>query len=183
MNVLVGCECSGIVREAFKLRGHNAWSCDLKSSELPGQHIMLDLAEVLTWDYWDMAILHPPCTYLSYAGARWWKRDGVAEKQKQALAFFSMCLNANIPKIAVENPRGIPAKLIRKPDDVIEPYEFGEPFKKRTYLWLKNLPPLMKTYVQSEYEINWTEHVNKDRAAARSRTFSGIAHAMAMQWG
>jgi len=182
MKILIGCECSGIIRNAFQLRGHDAWSCDLKPTEMPGQHLQIDLAAVLTWGCWDMAILHPPCTYLSYAGARWWRQPGMAEKQMEALRFFAMCLDAPIERIAVENPRGLPSKLIRKPDDIIEPYEFGDHAKKRTYLWLKNLPPLMKTYVQLDYQVNWTEAQTRDRAAARSRTFQGIADAMASQW-
>jgi len=180
VRVLVACECSGVVRRAFRQRGHDAWSCDLRYAEDNGHHIRANVLSVLG-DDWDLMVAHPPCTYLSYAGARWWKRPGRLEKQQAALEFFRELLNAPIPKIAIENPRGIAAQLIRKPDDIIEPYEFGDPFKKRTYLWLKNLPPLMATFICTEYQINWTSSVHG--SVARSRTFPGIAAAMAAQWG
>lgn len=183
MNVLLACECSGVVRDAFAALGHNAWSCDIKPSETPGQHMTCDVREVLTWDYWDMMIAFPPCTYVTYAGARWWKREGWRAEQVKALDFFRELLTCDIPKIAIENPRGLPMTEIRWPDDVVQPYEFGDSYEKRTYLWLKNLPPLMRTYVQTEYERGWTESRSKDKKVARSRFSHGIAMAMAAQWG
>ena len=181
MRVLVACECSGVVRDAFRECGHDAWSCDVKYAETDSEyHLQCDVRDILR-DGWDLMVAHPPCTYLSYAGARWFNAPGRQEKRDAALAFFTELLNAPIGKIAVENPRGVAARLIRKPDDVIEPYQFGDPYKKRTYLWLKELPPLMATYVCSEYEVNWTSRVHG--AVSRSRTFPGVARAMAQQWG
>ncbi|HZZ99082.1 MAG TPA: DNA cytosine methyltransferase, partial [Candidatus Saccharimonadia bacterium] len=124
-------------------------------------------------------IAHPPCTYLSYAGARWNGVTGRKDEQQKAILFFYLLLNAPIEKIALENPRGLPSKLIRKPDDIIEPYEFGHHVSKRTYLWLKNLPPLMKTLIDMDYLKGWTE---AQHGFSRSITFSGIAAAMAAQW-
>lgn len=181
MKILIACERSGIVREAFRARGHDAWSCDLQDTDLPGQHVVGDVRALLH-SSWDMMIAHPPCTYISYAGARWWRTEGYAEKQAMALEFFRELLNAPIPMIAVENPRGVAAQLIRKPDDVIEPYQFGEPYKKRTYLWLKNLPPLISTMRMMSYQVNWTEAQTRDRQNTRSKTFRGVASAMAQQW-
>jgi len=180
MNVLIGCERSGVVRDAFTRHGHNAWSCDLMPTLSPGQHITADIAEVAMWDYWDLMIAHPPCQYVSYAGARWWKRPGWNDEQQKALTLFAILLNAPAARIALENPRGLPLKLIRAADDVIEPYEFGHHVSKRTYLWLKNLPPLMKTHIDLDYSLGWT---GGNKGFARSITFSGIAEAMASQWG
>ena len=180
MRVLVACERSGIVRDAFRRLGHDAWSCDLAESEDSRYHIRGDVLGQLA-DGWELMVAHPPCTYLSYAGARWFKTPGRQEKQEAALLFFDELLNAPIPKIAIENPRGVVARRIRKPDDVIEPYQFGDPVKKRTYLWLKNLPPLIATFVCTEFEVDWVNHIHG--SVARSQTFPGVAAAMAAQWG
>lgn len=181
MRVLVACEFSGIVRDAFTAHGHDAWSCDLLDSERPGQHYRGDVRNILDGG-WDLMVAHPPCRYLSYAGARWWRRPGRAEQTEIALDFFRELLNAPIPRIAVENPRGVASVRIRKPDDCIQPYQFGDPYSKRTYLWLKNLPGLMATLIMSDFDVNWTSRVAHG-SRQRSRTFPGIASAMAIQWG
>ena len=129
LRVLVACEFSGIVREAFKVRGHDAWSCDLLPTEIPGQHIQGDVLEHLE-DGWDMMIAHPPCTYLSYVGMRHWNKPGRAEKRVEAMQFFMRFIRANIPRICVENPLGYPSQVFRAPDQIIHPYYFGDPFQK-----------------------------------------------------
>jgi len=180
MRVLVGCERSGVVRRAFQLQGHDAWSCDVVSAiDGSSKHIQADLLDVAYAGGWDMMIAHPPCTYLSYAGARWNKVVGRKDHQQNALLFFYLLLQAPIDKIALENPRGLAIQKIRKPDDIIEPYEFGHHVSKRTYLWLKNLPPLMRTQIDLEFDRGWT---TKQHGFARSITFEGIASAMAAQW-
>ena len=141
MKVLVACEFSGIVREAFKAKGHDAWSCDLLPTEIPGQHIQGDVLEIIN-NGWDMMIAHPPCTYLSYVGMRNWYDEGRAMKRIKAAEFFMKMYDAPIKHICVENPRGIMSKIFREPDMVIHPYYFGEREMKRTNLWLKNLPVL-----------------------------------------
>jgi hypothetical protein len=179
MRVLVGCERSGVVRKAFEQRGHDAWSCDLLPSlDGSSKHIIGDLLDVSRAGGWDMMIAHPPCQYLSYAGARW-KSAFRRDEQQKALMFFALILTAPIAKIAVENPRGLAIKYIRKPDDIIEPYEFGHDVSKRTYLWLVGLPPLMRTLVNPDFKRGW---VNSHRGFARSITFEGIAAAMAEQY-
>lgn len=180
MRILVGCEQTGIVQKAFELRGHDVWTCDLEPSRVNHpKHIQDDLIDVSRAGGWDMMIAHPPCTYLSYAGSRWNSPER-NEQQQKALLFFYLLLHAPIEKIALENPRGLASKLVRKPDDIIEPYEFGHHVSKRTYLWLKNLPPLMKTCIDLDYMKGWTL---SQHGFARSITFSGIAAAMASQWG
>lgn len=181
MKVLIGCEQSGVVRQAFAARGHDAWSCDLMPAwDSSSKHIIGDVIDVAYAGGWDLMIAHPPCTYLSYAGARWNNVPGRTDKQQTALLFFRVLLAAPIEKIALENPRGLASKFIRKPDDVIEPYEFGHSVSKRTYLWLKNLPPLMRTLLNPDFQRGWTEN---QHGIARSITFEGIADAMAAQWG
>jgi hypothetical protein len=179
IRVLIGCERSGIVRKAFELRGCDAWSCDILPA-LGGssKHIQGDLLDVAFTGEWDLMVAHPPCTFLSYAGARW---DSPArrDEQQKALMFFKILLCAPIEKIALENPRGLALKYIRAADDIIEPYEFGHHVSKRTYLWLKNLPPLMKTHIDLEYSKGWTQ---ARHGFARSITFQGIADAMAAQY-
>ena len=179
MKILIGCERSGVMRRAFEAKGHDATSCDLEPSLDGGKHIVADVVDLAYSGEYDMMIAHPPCRYLSYAGARWWKRPLWKDEQQKALLLFAVLLAAPINQICIENPRGLPGRLIRKPDDVIEPYEFGEPYKKRTYLWLKNLPPLIKTHTLTHYEVNWTERVN---GFQRAVTFAGIAAAMAAQY-
>ena len=180
MKVLVACEFSGIVREAFRKRGHDAWSCDLLPTETPGQHIQGDVLKTLG-DGWNLMIAHPPCTHLSVSGARWF-----ANKQKEqvdARRFFMALVNAPIEKICIENPIGIMSTCYRKPEQIIQPWQFGHGETKATCLWLKNLPLLKPTNIVSGRENRiWKEPPSKDRWKKRSRTFQGIADAMATQW-
>lgn len=181
MKVLVACEFSGIVREAFKKKGHDAWSCDLLPTEIPGQHIQGDVLKILN-DGWDLMIAHPPCTYLAVSGARWFK-DREAEQGK-ALVFVLELMWARIPRIAVENPVGIISTKVRKPEQIIQPWQFGHPETKATCLWLKGLPKLQPTViVQPLFHSVHRESPSPDRWKNRSRTFQGIADAMAEQWG
>jgi site-specific DNA-cytosine methylase len=144
MKVLIACEFSGTVREAFKAKGHDAWSCDLLDTEIPGQHIVGDVLEILE-DGWDLMIAHPPCTHLAVSGARWFK-DKVLE-QKDALEFVQFILDAPIERIALENPISIISSRIRKPDQIIQPWQYGHGETKSTCLWLKNLPKLQPTNI------------------------------------
>ena len=182
MRVLVGCEFSATVRDAFRARGHDAWSCDLLPCEGDARwHIQGDLLEVLDGG-WDLAIFHPPCTHLAVSGARWFK-DKQAE-QAEALEFVRLLLAAPIPKIALENPISIISSKIRKPNQIIQPWQFGHGETKATCLWLKNLPQLLPTNIVE----GRTSRVHRmapspDRWKERSRTMPGIAEAMASQWG
>jgi len=196
MRVLVACEFSGVVREAFAKQGHTAYSCDLLPTEIPGKHLQCDVRQALD-ARWDLMIAHPPCQYLSVSGQHWNKRR--PERQKltdEALEFVRTLLNAPIQHIALENPIGIISTKIRKPDQIIQPYAFGHDASKATCLWLKNLPPLRSTnFVESrmvcgrprwgnqtdsgQNRLGPSEHRWKDR----SRTYQGIADAMAEQWG
>ena len=191
MRVLIACEFSGIVRDAFAARGHDAWSCDLLDTERPGQHIKGDVLDILD-DGWDMMIAHPPCTHLAVSGARWFKYK--QKEQKEAIEFVRVLLDADIPKIALENPVGVISTRIRKPDQYIQPYWFGDEAQKKTGLWLKNLPKLVPTNIVDKGEIRVYNNEKRypmwmcvssrtDRWKIRSRTFSGIAEAMAEQWG
>lgn len=181
MRVLVGCEFSGIVREAFASRGHDAWSCDLLESEQAGQHIQGNILAILDQG-WDLAIFHPPCTYLANSGARWWAKR--QEEQQQALAFVRHLLDAPIPRKALENPEGRISTAIRRPTQIIHPWEYGEEEEKKTHLWLINLPCLQPTKIMAKREQRtWRQPQSFDRWKKRSRTFPGIAHAMAAQWG
>lgn len=203
MRVLVACEFSGIVREAFAKRGHDAWSCDLLPTEIPGKHYQGDVLELLNKDLnWDLMIGHPPCTYLSYAGIAHWNNPGRLEKRLEALNFFAKLWLAPINKICLENPKGCASPTIAKYSQEIQPYYFGDSDVKTTWLWLKNLP-LLK-HVEKETLFEQSTHVNKPepykidntpRAKKRyyvdafkdpymrSKTFQGIADAMADQWG
>jgi len=190
MRVLVACEFSGVVRDAFDALGHDAWSCDLLPSEKWGHHIEGDVLAELDRG-WDLMIAHPPCTHLAVSGARWFK-DKRAE-QEQALDFVWRLMLANIPRIALENPVSIISSRIRKPDQIIQPWWFGHRESKTTCLWLKGLPKLVPTNVLDVGESGrWDNQTpsgqNKlgpspTRAAERSRTYEGIADAMAAQWG
>lgn len=188
----MACEFSGIVRDAFRARGHDAWSCDLLPTERLGPHIQGDVLDVLG-DGWDLMVAHPPCTYLSRAGARWWRgRERLAE---EAAAFVLALWNAPIPRVAIENPIGQLNRLWRYPDQTIEPWHFGDPYTKRTCLWLRGLPPLMATHLTPDAQP-WlpsnTSGFRRGQVSRRgvvqggkdaSRTFPGIAEAMADQWG
>jgi hypothetical protein len=184
MKILIACEFSGKVRDRFKEKGHNVWSCDIIPTSKPGQHIINDVRNILD-ENWDMMIAFPPCTYLSYVGECWFKRyPDRLQKRINGFNFFMQLANADINKIALENPRGIVGKWWRKSDQVIQPYFFGDPMTKETHLWLKNLPTLMYTNIIPNPEKNWVGHVTgKNRQQIRSTTFDGIAQAMADQWG
>ena len=195
MNVLIACEFSGIIRGAFRDRGHNAWSCDLLPSESEGNHIQDNILKHLS-NGWDLMIAHPPCTYLSYVGTRHWDKPGRKEKREEAFELFMSLINAPIDKICVENPVGCPNTVYRKPDQIIHPYYFGNPYMKRTCLWLKGLPKLEYAntiiekpkplyHLRNGKGIHWVEGIKgvKNRSQERSRTFEGVAKAMAEQWG
>lgn len=193
----MACEFSGVVRDAFRRRGHDATSCDLIPTEVPGPHYEGDVLSLLDADpCWDLMIAHPPCTYLSRAGARWWKEPGREGLADQAAAFvFALRDAPMIGRIAIENPIGQLNARWRRPDQTIQPWMFGHPFTKATCLWLKNLPPLLSTDLCGRY----TPLVACNRSARKraglprlgvlsggmeaSRTFPGIAEAMADQWG
>ena len=192
MRVLVGCEFSGRVREAFRERGHDAWSCDFLPSEIDGQHIQGDVRAAVGYGLWDLAIFHPPCTYLASSGLHWnKKRPERAAFTHAALEFVRYLLEAPIYKIAIENPIGCISTKIRKPDQIIQPWQFGHPESKATCLWLKGLPKLTPTEVVSKrhrWENQTPSGQNKlgpspARWKERSRTYLGIARAMAEQWG
>jgi hypothetical protein len=181
LKVLVACEFSGIVRDAFLFAGHYAVSCDLLPSERPGPHRVGDVREHLK-DGWDLMIAHPPCTHLAVSGARWFK-DKQAE-QLEALDFVRTLLGASIPMIALENPISIISSRIRKPDQIIQPWQFGHGEIKATCLWLKGLPKLEpRAIVEGRQARVHREPPSPDRWKRRSRTMPGIAFAMAEQWG
>jgi len=180
MRVLVACEFSGIVREAFRARGHDAWSCDLLPTEIPGNHIQGDVLEILN-DGWDLMIAHPPCTHLAVSGARWFNHK--QQEQIEALEFVRLLLNARIEKIALENPISIISTRIREPDQIIQPWMFGHGETKSTCLWLKGLPKMKPTNIVDGREGRiWKLPPSPDRWKIRSRTLTGIAIAMAEQW-
>lgn len=191
MRVLIACEYSGTVRDAFVDKGHDAWSCDLLPSDTAGNHYQGDVRDILD-DEWDLMIAHPPCTHLAVSGARWFKDK--QEEQAEALDFVRLLLDAPIPRIALENPVSIISSKIRKPNQIIQPYEYGHEATKTTCLWLKNLPPLMPTNIVGKGKRHVTKSgkslpewynlpPSADRWKIRSTTFSGIAEAMANQWG
>lgn len=186
MKVLIACEFSGIVREAFKAKGHDAWSCDLLDTEIPGQHLWEDVESVLG-KRWDLIIAHPPCTYLTNSGVRWLHtQTGRWEKMEEGAAFFKMFLDVDCPRVAVENP--IPHRYAlnlmgRKYDQIIQPWMFGHGETKATCLWLKGLPKLEPTNIVDGREARvHKEAPSPDRWKNRSRTLQGIAEAMAEQW-
>jgi hypothetical protein len=181
MRVLVACEFSGVVREAFRRRGHEAWSCDLLPSEVHSPyHEQRDVREILN-NGWDLMIAHPPCTYLAVSGARW-MNDRPAEIAA-ALAFVRLLLDAPIPRVAIENPISIISTRIRKPDQIVQPWMFGDGETKATCLWLRGLPQLVATEVVSG-RLGRVHHESPgpDRWKRRSRTYLGLAEAMASQW-
>lgn len=181
MKVLVACEFSGAVRDAFAALGHDAWSCDMLPSETPGQHYEGDARDFLGAG-WDLMIAHPPCTHLAVSGALWFK--GKPDEQAHGLGFVLQLANAPIDRIAIENPISILSSHWRKPDQIIQPHQFGHGEVKATCLWLKNLPKLQPTN-QVEGREPRVHHASPgpDRWKERSRTLEGIAAAMAEQWG
>lgn len=182
LRVLVACEFSGIVRDAFIARGHDAWSCDLLPTEQPGPHFQENIFEVVkdSWMVWDLMIAHPPCTHLTRAGDRWYATSAL---RGDAADFVKALAGQPIPRIAIENPRGALNRLWRRPDQVIQPWWFGAGEVKATCLWLKNLPPLMATAVVLGREPR-VHHMSPgpNRWKERSRTLPQIAEAMATQW-
>lgn len=192
VRILVACEFSGIVRDAFNAGGyHQAWSCDLLPSETEGPHIQDDVRNRLTWTHWDLMIAFPPCTHLSASGARWWHEKRTA--QQEAIEFVRMLWEAPIDRIAIENPIGILSTGLCQPTQIIQPWEFGHPETKATCLWLRGLPPLQPTHTDGpslfwkeapdEREPRvWREPPGPDRWKRRSRTYQGVANAMAAQW-
>jgi site-specific DNA-cytosine methylase len=181
VKVLVACEFSGIVRDAFQRRGHYAISCDLLPSEsFFSGHVVGNVLEILNWG-WDLMIAHPPCTHLAVSGARWFKDK--RKEQEQALEFVRSLMDAPIERIAIENPVSIISTRIRKPDQIIQPWMFGHGETKATCLWLKNLPLLTPTnIVEGRANRVHREPPGADRWKNRSRTYKGIAEAMAAQW-
>ena len=181
MRVLIACEYSGRVRDAFLALGHDAMSCDLLETEVPGPHYEGSVLDVLD-SGWDLMIAHPPCTHLAVSGSRWFKDK--AKEQEDALAFFRLLLEADIPRIAVENLVSVASTRIRRPDQIIQPWQFGHGETKATCLWLKNLPPLRPTnQVAGRHPAVHLCPPSADRWKIRSRTYQGIADAMARQWG
>ena len=190
MRVLIACEFSGIARDAFRAKGHDVMSCDYLATELPRLHYLgnvLDLIRVphrpfIHINEWDLMIAFPPCTHLCVSGARWFK--GKEKEQEEALEFVRTLMDAPIPRICIENPIGIISTRIRKPDQIIQPWMFGHGETKATCLWLKNLPPLKPTNIVEGREGRvYKEPPHPDRWKRRSRTYTGIAEAMADQWG
>jgi hypothetical protein len=186
MKILVACEFTGIVTKAFIEKGHDAMSCDLLPGEIDVPHYQGDVRDILHYG-WDMMIAFPPCTYLSYVanmhGREYWNSLDRVQKREQAIDFVCLLWQAPIEKIAIENPLGVLDKEFRRHDQIIQPWMFGHKERKRTCLWLKNLPPLMSTLVGIDRKEYHMLQVGKDRASKRSRTFEGIAYAMAEQWG
>jgi hypothetical protein len=196
VRVLVACEFSGTVRDAFAALGHDAWSCDLLPTETPGNHIQGDAIEAAySRGPWDLMVAHPPCTYLSRAGARWWKYPERQKLADQAAEFVFSLRDAPIPRIAIENPIGQLNQRWRYPDQIIHPHEFGHPYSKATCLWLKGLPPLFPTAILADYRPLIRANVTaRNRAGKKqdgihsgglvtAKTFEGVAEAMADQWG
>lgn len=183
MRILVACEFSGRVRDAFRNVGHDAMSCDLLPTDQPGPHYQGDVRDVLN-DGWDMMVAHPPCTHLAVSGARHFARKRASGEQQEALDFVRLLLDAPIAKIALENPISIISSEIRKPDQIVQPWMFGHGETKATCLWLKNLPKLTPTEVVDGRAARVHRMPpSADRWKKRSETYSGIAKAMAEQWG
>ena len=197
MKILVACEYSGVVRDAFIKRGHEAYSCDLLPTEVPGPHIQGDVLDLFNYGQWDLMVAHPDCTYLCSSGLHWNTRvPGRSEKTLAALEFVRTLLSAPVHRIALENPIGRINTAIRRPDQYIQPYEYGHDASKRTGLWLKNLPSLTPTQYIEPRLVNgkkrWSNQTDSgqnklgpsaDRWKERARTYTGWAEAMAEQWG
>lgn len=204
MRILVACEFSGIVRDAFRARGHDAWSCDLLPCDAdPQYHIQGDVLPVLKQE-WDLMVAHPPCTHIAVSGAAWFEEKRSDGRQQEGIDFFLEFTKTDIPKWCVENPVSIMSTLYRRPDQVVQPYYFGDPYTKTTCLWLNRLPRLLhtdednlfmkKTHVDKGEFVTFKSgkrmpkwyaelRTNKDRGKIRSQFWPGIADAMADQWG
>lgn len=203
MNVLVACERSGIVRDAFRELGHEAWSCDIADTYLDSEyHLQCDVKKVLKFGFWDMMIAFPPCTHLARSGAKWfspkseWFRPEKIELQRKALVFVRTLMNAPISKIAIENPCGVISTQIRKPDQIVSPWWFGDRIQKLTCLWLKDLPLLKPTKIVEITDEDWIVYPSgkrlpkwyanldkRHRSVTRGITWKGMSKAMAQQWG
>lgn len=181
MRVLIACEFSGTVRDAFTALGHDTWSCDLLESEQLGQHYQGPIQDAI-WFGWDLIVAFPPCTHICVSGARWFKNK--QKEQAQAVEFFMAIVGAPCRRIAIENPIGIMSTRYRKPDQIIQPWQFGHGETKAMCLWLKNLPLLVPTNIVSGRNPR-VHHASPgpQRWKERSRTLPGIASAMAEQWG
>jgi len=190
--VLVACEYSGAVRDAFAAQGWDAWSCDLLPSESWGQHYQGDVRDILD-EPWDLMIACPPCTDICVSGAKHFAKKIADGRQQAGIDFFMLLANSTIPRIAIENPIGIMSRLWRKPDQIVQPFWFGHEARKPTCLWLKNLPKITPTNLVGQGEIHTTKGGNRipkwynlppspDRWKMRSTTFSGMAAAMSLQW-
>ena len=197
MRILIACEFSGTVRDAFTKLGHDAWSCDLEPTEKPGNHHQGDIFDIIN-DGWDLMIAHPPCTHLACSGAAHFAKKIADGRQQQGIDFFMRLAECNIPKYAIENPIGIMSNRYRKPDQIIQPWQFGYETTKATCLWLRGLPKLEPTNIVSKGKVwvskdgkkrmsQWFYESSylppKEREKMRNRTFQGIADAMAQQWG
>jgi site-specific DNA-cytosine methylase len=193
MKILIACEYSGAVRDAFVALGHDAMSCDLLPTDVEGPHYQGDVADIIN-DGWDMMIGFPPCQHLAVSGARWFKQKRLDGRQQQGIDFFMSLASASIPKIAIENPIGIMSTKYRKPNQIIQPWQFGHEATKSTCLWLKGLPLLKPTQVVGKGERHVTKSgrslpkwynlpPSENRWKIRSKTFQGIATAMSQQWG
>jgi site-specific DNA-cytosine methylase len=181
MKTLIACEYSGVVRDAFIAQGHDAISCDLLPTDISGPHYQGDVRDILE-DGFDLMVAHPPCTHLAVSGARWFKDKQV--EQAEALDFVRLLLAAPIDKIALENPISIISSRIKKPDQIIQPWQFGHGETKATCLWLKNLPKLQPTQIVDGREAKVHKmSPGPNRWKERSKTYQGIANAMAQQWG
>lgn len=196
MKVLIACEFSGTVRDAFAKLGHDAWSCDLEPTETLGNHYQGDMFDIVN-DGWDLIIAHPPCTHLAVSGARHFAQKRADGRQQQGIDFFMRVATINVPKLAIENPIGIMSTIYRKPDQIIQPYEYGHRTTKATCFWIKGLPLLKPTNIvdkggvvtfksgkrMSEWFYESSHLKPKEREKMRNKTFQGIADAMASQWG
>lgn len=184
MRVLVACEYSGRVREAFRARGHDAWSCDLLPAEDGSAHHFQNAVENVLWQRWDLMVAHPPCTHLAVSGAAHFAEKREDGRQQEAIDFFLYLAGLPIPRIAIENPVCIMSSVWREPDQIIQPWQFGHGETKATCLWLKGLPPLLPTKIVPGREPRVHRMPpSPDRWKERSRTYEGIAEAMAAQWG
>ncbi len=199
MKILIACEFTGIVREAFKLKGHDVTSCDILPTEIQGNHYQGNVLDIL-YDGWDLMVGHPPCTFISYAATRYWNQPGRARKRLESLDFFLQLWEAPIKHICLENPLGVADVVIKKHDQIIHPYYFGDKYLKKTCLWLKNLPKLQYAMEDNLFSLRtateypppmYVDKNGKKRHFTegnngghnRSRSFFGIANAMAEQWG
>lgn len=184
MRILVACEESGIVTRALRANGHSAFSADIQETSGGDRrwHIRGDVSPLLS-EPWDAILAFPPCTHLASSGARWWSAKRADGRQQAAIAFFLACYHANAPRVAVENPVGLMSTVFRKPDQIIQPWQFGHGETKATCLWLRGLPPLQATdIVEGRTPRVWRLPPSPDRAKLRSKTYPGVAAAMANQW-